>query len=316
MTTLYCGDCISIMQQLNDNSVDLVLCDLPYGTTGLNWDIPIPFDKLWNSYNKILKENATVLLFGSEPFSSMLRLSNLEMYKYDWVWEKNNCGNFQLVNKQPMKIHETISVFYNNPKNLKFSKIIVSNMERLGLSYKDVSSLFVSKNGNPTGWLHNKISGKQSPTREQWDALCKLFGIENDYDNLYDNLCVTYNMDLKDINVTISNKGKGGRLSHLSCKNEEYVQTKSGYPKSIIKFNRETGLHPTQKPVSLLEFLIKTHSNEGDMVLDNCMGSGSTGVACVNTGRNFIGIEKEETYFNIAQQRINEAININKQKLF
>ena len=187
MTTLYCGDCISIMQQLNDNSVDLVLCDLPYGTTGLNWDIPIPFDKLWNSYNKILKENATVLLFGSEPFSSMLRLSNLEMYKYDWVWEKNNCGNFQLVNKQPMKIHETISVFYNNPKNLKFSKIIVSNMERLGLSYKDVSSLFVSKNGNPTGWLHNKISGKQSPTREQWDALCKLFGIENDYDNLYDN---------------------------------------------------------------------------------------------------------------------------------
>ena len=269
---LYNGDCLEVMNEIPDNSVNLILCDLPYGTTGIKWNVKIPFDKLWEHYNRVLKPNGTVLLFGSEPFASMVRYSNPSMYKYDWVWEKNNCGN----------------------------------MKRLGLGYNEVSMLFPSRNGLQTGWLSNKISGKQLPTREQWKRLCNLFGIEDEYDKLAVKNTITYNMVLKDVERTLSNKGKGGRLGHLGSQNKrsEYKQTKSGYPKSILKFNRETGFHPTQKPVSLLEFLVKTHSNEGDVVLDNCMGSGSTGVACVNTGRNFVGIEIEKKYFEIAEERI------------
>ena len=300
------GDCLEVMQTIPDKSVDLILCDLPYGTTGCPWDIIIPFDKLWMMYNKVLKPNATVLLFGSEPFASMVRLSNLEMYRYDWVWEKNNCGNFQLVNHQPMKVHETISVFYDIPKHYAFSDIIVENMKRLNLSYNDVTKLFLSKNGKTTGWLWNKINGSQLPTREQWSKLCELFGIQDEYDKLCVRDIPKYNLDLIDVNLTRSNVGKAGNLGHLGSENkrETYIQTKSGYPKSILKFNRETGLHPTQKPVALLEFLIKTHSNPGDVVLDNCMGSGSTGIACINTDRNFIGIEMDDKYFDVARQRI------------
>lgn len=311
---LYNGDCLEVMNEIPDSSVNLILCDLPYGTTGIKWDVKIPFDELWKQYNRVLKPNGTVLLFGSEPFASMVRFSNPSMYKYDWVWEKNNCGNFQLVNKQPMKIHETVSVFYEIPRHYAFSDVIVSNMERLGLSYNEVSMLFPSRNGLQTGWLSNKISGKQLPTREQWKKLCELFGIENEYDKLAVKNGITYNMVLKDVDKTLSNKGKSGRLGHLGSHNKrgEYKQTKSGYPKSILKFNRETGYHPTQKPVGLLEFLIKTHSNEGDVVLDNCMGSGSTGVACVNTNREFIGIEIEKKYYEISEERIIDA----KKKLF
>jgi hypothetical protein len=303
---IYNGDCLEIMKDIPSKSVDMVLCDLPYGTTGLGWDDIIPFDKLWEFYKNIIKPSGVICLFGSEPFASKLRLSNEAMYRYDWVWEKNNCGNFQLVKQQPMKTHETISVFWNNFKDFAFSEIITSNMNRLGLPYSDVQKLFPSKNGKQTGWLSNKISGLELPTREQWEVLCNLFGIENEYDKLI----LTYNLELKDVDITLSNIGKNGRLGHISgCKNETYKQTKSGYPKSVLKFNREVGLHPTQKPVALLEYLIRIYTNEGETVLDNTMGSGSTGVACANTNRNFIGIELDEKYFKIAKKRIEEANN-------
>ena len=309
--TLYNGDCLEMMKNIPDGSVDLILCDLPYGTTACKWDKSIPLDILWEHYRRVLKPYGTVLLFGSEPFASSLRLSNPSMYKYDWVWEKNNCGNFQLVNKQPMKVHETVSVFYSIPPFMGFSKIITDNMERLGLSFTSVSMLVKSKNGNPTGWLSNKISGKQLPTREQWKLLCGTFGIEDRYDEILaeKNGSVTYNMELSETDVTLSNKRKGGRLKHIGSEKmrDEYRQTKTGYPRSVLRFKREVGYHPTQKPVPLLEYLIKTHSNEGDVVLDNCMGSGSTGVACVNTGRNFIGIELDRKYYMVANDRIDEA---------
>lgn len=315
MIYLKCGDCLELMSEIPDHSVDLILCDLPYGTTGCKWDIVIPFEPLWEQYNRIMKPNGTVALFGSEPFAAMLKVSNLKMYKYDWVWEKNNGGNFQLVNEQPLKVHETISVFYNNTTSMVFADIINENMKRLELPYDAVSSLIMSKNGYRTGWLSNKLSGKQLPTREQWAKLCDLFGIEDEYDKLYSQVIKhTYNMELSDVNVVCSNKGKGGTLNHMASekKRDSYVQTKSGYPKSVIRFKRESGLHPTQKPVALLEFLIKTYTNEGGVVLDNCMGSGSTGVACVNTNRFFIGIEKDANYFELAKNRIMDA----KRKLF
>ena len=311
-TQLLQGDCLELMKDIPDGSIDMILCDLPYGTTKCSWDVLIPFEPLWEQYKRIIKDKGVIALFGSEPFSSKLRISNEDWYKYDWVWEKNNAGNFQLVNCQPLKIHETISIFYDNTPNMEFADIMKYHMDRLGLKQKDLSKLELSKNGKPTGWVSNKLNGSQLPTERQWSKLCDLFGIPNMYYDILNKVkSVTYNMDLDDTYKVLPNKNKGGNLGHLSSesKREDYVQNKTGYPKSIIKFNRETGLHPTQKPVALLEELIKTYTNEDETVLDNCMGSGSTGVACIHTNRNFIGMELDETYFNIAKNRIEEELS-------
>ena len=301
------GDCIELMKDIPDKSIDMILCDLPYGSTSCAWDVIIPFDKLWMEYKRIIKEKGTIVLFGSEPFASRLRLSNLEWYKYDWIWQKNNAGNFQLVNYQPLKIHETISIFVNDTPNMQFANIMKENMVRLKLKQKDLSMLQLSRNGKPTGWVSNKLNGTQLPTEEQWKLLCGLFKIENTYEEILATVKhATYNLDLDDTFKLMSNKNKGGSLNHMSSENKRdaYIQNKTGYPKSILCFDREVGLHPTQKPVLLLEYLIKTYTNKGETVLDNCMGSGSTGVACMNTNRKFIGIELDEGYFEIAEQRI------------
>ena len=211
---LYNGNCLELMKNIPDKSIDMILCDLPYGTTACKWDIIIPFEPLWKQYNRIIKDNGSIVLFGSEPFSTLLRSSNIKNYKYDLIWEKNNAGNFQLCKKQFLKYHENISVFY-----------------------------------------------KKQPTYNP-QGLIKL-----------------------EKPIIQSNKGKAGKLGHLASesKREKYTQNYTNYPKSILKFPRPSkNVHPTQKPVELLEYLIKTYTNEGETVLDNCMGSGSTGVACVN----------------------------------
>lgn len=241
-TILYNGDCLDIMTQLMDNSVDCVVCDLPYGTTNCYWDIIIPFDKLWEQYNRIVKNNGAIVLFGQEPFSSLLRCSNLKDYRYDIYWEKERITNIMQVKKRVGKTVETISVFYKNQPTY-----------------------------NPQMVRHD------GPKR--------------------------------------SNKVKNGKLGKLiddanDKKVTEYNDTGLRYPTQVWKFKRDiltSNLHPTQKPVALLEELIKTFTNEGDTVLDNCMGSGSTGVACVNTNRNFIGIELDKAYFDIAKNRIEEC---------
>jgi site-specific DNA-methyltransferase (adenine-specific) len=306
MIDLRFGDTIEQMKLLPDKSIDLICTDLPYGTTACAWDIIIPFDKLWEQYKRIIKDKGIIVLFGSEPFSSLLRTSNLDWYKYDWIWEKNNAGNFQLVNYQPLKIHETISVFYNETPNMEFANIMIENMKRLNLKQIDISKLELSRTGGITGWVTNKLNGSQLPTEQQWKKICNLFGIENKYDEILSSVKkITYNLDLDNTNLIRSNKGKAGTLGHLSSENkrETYIQDKTGYPKSILKYNRENGLHPTQKPVKLIEFLVKTYSNEHETVLDNTMGSGTTGVACINLNRNFIGIENNKKYFDIAQNR-------------
>ena len=235
---LILGDCLEKMKDIEDKSIDMILCDLPYGTTACKWDVIIPFDKLWEQYNRIIKDNGAITLFGSEPFSSALRMSNIKNYRYDWIWEKEQGANFMLCKYQPYKVHEIISVF--------------------------------SKKRHT--YIPQMTKGKPY----------------------------------------ISGKGTSGEITNNVVKK----QTKNNgvrYPRSIQKFNTDKSkgsLHPTQKPVALLEYLIKTYTKEGEVVLDNCMGSGSTGVACINTGRRFIGIEKEENYFNIAKERIeNHVIN-------
>ena len=230
---LMLGDCLERMKEIPDGSVDLILADPPYGTTACKWDSVIPFDAMWEQLKRIIKPNGAIVLFGSEPFSSMLRCSNLKMFKYDWVWEKEQGVNFQLCKKQPLKIHETISVFSVETHNYFPQGLIACDIKK-------------------------------------------------------------------------SNKGKGGNLGHLSSedKRKEYKQEWSNYPKTIQRFNRERGLHPTQKPVALMEYLIKTYTQEGETVLDFCIGSGSTGVAAKNLNRKFIGIEKDAGYFEIAKQRL------------
>ena len=244
----YKGDCLEEMKKIPDKSVDMILCDLPYGTSACSWDSVIPFNELWQQYERVIKDNGAIILFGQEPFSSLLRASNLKLYKYDWVWEKPSGANFLNLKYQPSKIHENIMVF---------GKGATSYSKNTNMNYNPQM-----EEGTP----YKCTSGQQ----------------KNDYNNS------TVRSPIKQ--TTTENNG-------------------TRYPKSILKFNRDKDkLHPTQKPVALLEYLIKTYSNEGDTVLDNTMGSGSTGVAAVNTNRNFIGIEMNEEYFNIASNRIEEAL--------
>ena len=230
MITLRQGDCLELMREIPDGSVDMVLADLPYGTTACKWDICIPFEPLWEQYHRLVKPSGAIVLFGSEPFSTALRHSNLKEFRYDWIWEKEQGANFMLCKYQPYKVHEIISVFS-----------------------------------------------------------CKRH---------------LYHPQMTEGKPYISGKGTSGAVTG-NVKKKQTVNTGTRYPRSILRFNTDKGrgLHPTQKPVALLEYLIRTYTNEGDTVLDNCMGSGSTGVACINTGRNFIGIELDDKYFRIAESR-------------
>lgn len=232
------GDCLELMKAIPDNSVDLILCDLPYGVTDCEWDSVIPFAPLWEQYNRIAKENAAVVLFSVQPFTTKLIQSNMKHFRYCWYWKKNNKTGAPFAKVQPMRCIEDICVFYKH------------------------KPLY-----NPQGLVELK---KPIQRRE------KAAG------NVY-------------------------RTQH-----KEYAQKYTNYPSHLLRFANEAAgnkarLHPTQKPVALLEYLIKTYTNEGATVLDNCMGSGSTGVACVNTGRNFIGMELYKPYFEIAKKRIHTA---------
>lgn len=232
------GDCLELMKGIPDGSVDMILCDLPYGTTACKWDTIIPFEPLWEQYKRIIKCNGAIVLFGSEPFSTELRHSNLKMYKYDWIWVKEQGVGFQLVKYRPLIKHENISVF------CKRTPKYVPQMTKLDIPQR------VRRKAGSNG------------------------------------------------------KSDSSPLKYSDERISEYTER---FPVNILEFKRDRGLHPTQKPVALLEYLIKTYTNEGEVVLDNCMGSGSTGVACVNTGRRFIGMELDQKYFDIALKRIAEA---------
>ena len=241
------GDCLTVMQKFPDRSIDLILCDLPYGTTACKWDTVIDFDKLWTNYNRIIKDDAAIVLFGSEPFSSLLRSSNLSMYRYDWIWDKKKPSNFQMMNFQPGRIHETISVFSKRPA------------------------------------VYCK------------DKHMRYYPIKTDLDVVRKTKRTVYGSS----NTTL-------RSNHIvDIGPSEFV---GKLPKSILSYtnaNTTKRLHPTQKPIDLLSYLIKTYTKNGDLVLDSCMGSGSTGIACLNTGRRFFGIEKDAHYYNVALNRIN-----------
>jgi len=246
LNKVYSGDCLEVMKDIPDKSIDMILCDLPYGTTACSWDRIIPFEPLWEQYKRIIKDNGAIVLSANEPFATLLRMSNMKEYKYDWIWNKNRGGNFVSANYQPMKVHEVICVFGKFPITFNPKKIKNYNPQMdKGKPYSRGKIRNVNWNGSDvkTGGFHNNFEGLRFPQSI----------------------------------INISNKNNNS-------------------------------LHPTQKPVALFEYLIKTYSNKGDLVLDNCIGSGTTAVACINTNRNFIGMELEQKYVDIANKRIEETL--------
>lgn len=244
---LYQGDCLELMKDIPDKSIDMILCDPPFGTTACAWDSVIPFDLLWG-YNRIIKDNGCIALFCCGSFTHKLIMSNESMYRYKWVWVKNRITNFVNAKNRPMTSYEEICIF--------------------------------SKGTTANGSL-NKM--RYYPQGLKPSTLVRNHYAETTFKNIV-----------------------GKRPSHNDVLNSEFTN----YPKDVIRIDVEYNVgafHPTQKPVELLEYLIKTYTNEGDTVLDNCMGSGSTGIACLNTNRNFIGMELDENYFHIAEERIKQA---------
>lgn len=235
---LWNGDCLELMAQIQDNSIDAIVCDLPFGTTSVHWDSCIDFSKLWEQYARITKVGAPILLFGSGVFTAKLILSCEKFYKYNLVWRKSKCGSPLLAKYRPMMKHEDIAVFSN-------------------------------------GGGKHKAFNPQMQVGEPYAR--------------------------NNVGIKLNNHGYG--LKQVTTKN---IGTR--YPSSVLdfpqKWRRQDQIHPTQKPVELLEYLIKTYTNEGDLVLDNCAGSFTTAVAAINTNRNFIGIEKEEKYYNLALDRL------------
>ena len=315
------GDCLELMKGIPDKSVDMILCDLPYGTTACAWDSIIPVNSLWEQYKRIIKRGGIIALFGSEPFSTMLRAANLDWFKYDWIWEKEQSSSGLTAQTQPLKKHEIISVFYQtyseayDTTNMfdALKDYMISEREKCGLLSKEIRNLLGS-------YMASHYFTRKTqfciPTKDAYEKLQttgyfqKPFAeIEAEYKKEREKayICVnTYNPQMTEGEPY---KGHYAPDAQVHGNGEHFVKDNNGtrFPTSIIKFNRACGLHPTQKPVPLLEYLIRTYTNDGETVLDNCMGSGSTGVACVQTGRDFIGIELDDNYFEIAQKRIYEA---------
>ena len=251
-STFYQGDCLVEMDKIADKSVDMILCDLPYGTTACKWDSVIPFVPLWKQYERIIKDNCAIVLLSQEPFTSYLLISNVKKYRHKRIWVKDKCPNFLQAANQPKRLHEDILVF---------------SVGTFG---------YQSKNKCTYNPIMNKRDLEKNPTN--------------------DNKLMSERMAEK----------VGTKNIRTKFKSDEKYNGNFTYPSDINYFPIDINnlYHPTQKPVSLMEYLIKTYTNEGETVLDNCMGSGTTGVACRNTNRHFIGIEKDEKYFNIAVSRV------------
>lgn len=235
------GDCLEIMEDIPDNSVDMVLTDPPYGTTACRWDSIIPFEPMWKQLKRVTKTNGAIVITASQPFTSALVMSNPKMFKYDWVWKKTRPTNVLNAKRQPLRDKEDVLVFYHKQPTYKPQGLVEVN------SFVGTGATDANQKGNATGVINQTNTGK-------------------------------------------------------------YFQEKGNYPRSVLEFsNQGKTVHPTQKPVVLMEYFVKTYTNEGETVLDFTMGSGTTGVACKNLNRSFIGIELDEGYFKIAEDRITKA---------
>lgn len=249
--TIYNEDCLVGMQRIQDSSIDCIICDLPYGTTGCKWDKVLDFDRLWSQYKRIIKEDGAIVLFSQQPFTSLLISSNIEMYRYSWLWVKDNASNFIISHLQPLRLTEDICVF---------GKLYATTR-------KDNRNLRYYPQMRTGFNAYKIVSGKQK---------------------------------------TDSSAIRGGRAKEGGF---ESVSDGSRYPINLLYFNRDADKqHPTQKPVALIEYLIRTYTKQGDTILDNCIGSGTTAVAAINTNRHYIGFELNKDYYNIATERVKRTL--------
>ena len=308
MIKLLHGDCLELMQTIEDGSIDAIITDPPYGITACKWDSVIPFEPMWEQLNRIIKPNGAIVLFGSEPFSSYLRMSNIKNYKYDWIWEKEQGTNQNLSRVMPLKKHENVVVFQN--KNYReFSDYL-----KLKRIEKKLSKLQIDKLMNLNtaySWWEGRKKGIQLPSKEQYLILKQILELDNRFDELI--LKDRYNPQMsvgKSYIVKRNCKVEFDPIIGNEQKRIDTINKGERFPTSILKFNRplKNRFHPTQKPEALMRYLINTYTNEGETVLDFTMGSGTTGVAAKQTNRKFIGIEIEDKYFQIAQQRINSIL--------
>ena len=327
--TVYHEDCLEGMKRIPDGSVDLILCDLPYGTTQYRWDSVIPTDLLFSEYRRILKPNGTFLLFGSEPFSTILRMQDLKLYKYDWVWEKDNVTGFADAKNKPMKRHELISVF---SKGSTGHKGIVPEGRRMTYNPQGLVYLGDTETGGakkpttaaPDGVEYSHRNGKICKTGRFPTARPNAESKKNPHGRLFRrgvySAILRGQRTVSAIHQTQPNIGQecserklfpngggteGGLVGTYHNKQTTYLQEYTNYPTSILHFAKDKcNKHPSQKPLALLEYLIRTYSNEYETVLDNCMGSGSTAIASLNTNRHFIGFELNPYYYQVCQERI------------
>lgn len=247
---IYHGDCLELMNGIPDKSINMILCDLPYGTTACSWDEVIPFESLWKHYNRIIKDSGVIALFGSEPFGTVLRMSQFDLYRYDWYWVKSKAGLYQHAKNRPMKAIETISIF------------------------------------SKSKWGHISQVKNRMPYNPQ--------GIKS-----------------SGVKVVTKNYNAGGTVGERPNQIGKEYESFTGFPNDVLHYQNIIGrqaMHPTQKPTDLCEYLIKTYTNEDDIVLDNCIGSGTTAIAAINTNRQYIGIELNDDYYELAKNRINQHI--------
>ena len=245
------GDCLELLKNISDKSVDMILCDLPYGTTGSKWDSVIDCKKLWQEYRRVISDNGVIVLFGTEPFATRMRSEALDLYKYDWIWRKTTVTGFAHARNMPLRDYENLMVF---------SKAPVGHASKLG--------------------------NKRMPYNPQGLQGC-------------------HQVDKSHKTSLVMHSG-----TFANTKDDHYVRTETGFPRMVLDFKKnpkDSRFHLNAKPVPLLEYLIKTYTTDNAVVMDNCMGSGSSGVACANTNRNFIGMELDEKYFEIARKRIEDA---------
>jgi site-specific DNA-methyltransferase (adenine-specific) len=290
---IHLGDCLEVMKKIPDGSVDMVLCDLPYGTTNCKWDSIISFEKLWEQYNRVCKKNAAMVFTASNPFTAALIMSNPKYFKYTWVWEKSKATGYLNAKKMPMRAHEDICIFYRKPPTYNPQKTKGTPYDK-GTGHR------------PTSVYGSQGQKAKNKRRKELNKMT----LEQVKD------------EMKTNGIDLTNVTKKEQMIDMLVKKVEsikvHVKNESGlrYPRTVQYFKtaesegRKSVIHPTQKPVLLFEYLIKTYTNEGEVVLDNCIGSGTTAIACINQNRKYIGIELDEEYYNKCNERIKKHLEI------
>ena len=316
INTVLQGDCLELMKQIPDKSVDFILCDLPYGTTACRWDTVIPFEPLWEQYMRLISPHGSIVLTSSQPFTTLLIASNFSWFNYSWVWKKEQGSNFLSSKYMPLRNHEDILVFSKTNDigtNDELRQYFYNEKVRGGFTNKQINEMlgYATSGSGMAGHYFKKDKEQFSiPNKNDYQKLQSTGFFQKPYDEIESAYLggtnrKTYNPQMRKGRRYIAKQGKGSAV--YGNKDGAVTTTNDGdrYPLTVLEFKRDQGkLHPTQKPVALFEYLIKTYTNEGDLVLDNTAGSGTTAIAAINTNRNYILMEKESEYIAIIKERI------------